>query len=248
MFLRKRKLVGIALGVGAIAIGAWALRASGMMPEFDRESLLAFRGRIRNLGLWGPIVYIGLCALAAVFFAPSIPFILPAAFFGVILGTLYASLGLTLGACLSFLAARYAARPLVERRAARDPLFRKIDEGVRREGWRMIMITRMVPIFPFNVQNYAYGLTGIGFWIYALVSWLCMLPAIVAWVFVGGSLITGRGSIGLTLLYLAVGATGFVLLSYLPRLLQRKYRVRNGLPDEEQKKGPDTDNNRCRDR
>ncbi|MBU1693220.1 MAG: TVP38/TMEM64 family protein [Verrucomicrobia bacterium] len=208
-----------------VAGGAVWLRVSGLCPEFNRESVLAFRAYIRGLGLWGPAAYIGLCILASLFFAPSIPFILPAAFFGVVKGTLYASIGLTIGASLSFLAARHTMRPLVERRIRGSKLFQRIDEGVRRDGWHMVMITRLVPVFPFNVQNYAYGLTGIGFWTYTLVSWVSMLPAIVTYVFVGGSLITGRGDIGRTLLYLFVGATGFALLVFLPRYVKRKYHV-----------------------
>ena len=145
--------------------------------------------------------------------------------------------GLTLGASVSFLAARYAVRPFVEHRAQNDPLFRKIDEGVRREGWRMVMITRMIPIFPFNVQNYAYGLTGIGFWTYALVFWVSRLPAIVTYVFVGDSLITGRGDIARAILYLFVGATGFVLLVYLPRYVKRKFNAPSSVLAANEKSG-----------
>lgn len=222
---RRKKLAALFVLVLLVAAGAWLLRRSGLCPEFSRESVLAFRRYIRGLGLWGPAAYIGLCILASLFFAPSIPFILPAAFFGVIKGTLYASIGLTVGAALSFLASRHAMRPLVERRIRASRLFHRIDQGVRRDGWHMVMITRMVPVFPFNVQNYAYGLTGIGFWTYTLVSWISMLPAIATYVFVGGSLITGRGDITRTILYLSAGATGFALLIYLPRLVKRRFHV-----------------------
>lgn len=220
---RQKKMSVLLLLVLLITAGAIILRRSGIGPEINRESILAFQERIRNMGLWGPVAYMGLCVVSAVFFAPSIPFILPAALFGVIRGTLYASIGLTVGASLSFLAARHTLRPLIERRIRNSRFFNRIDEGVRRDGWHMVMITRMVPIFPFNVQNYAYGLTGIGFWTYSLVSWVCMLPAIIAYVFVGASLISGRGDIQRTILYLAVGATAFALLIYLPRYVKRKY-------------------------
>mgnify|MGYP003591036665 CR=1 FL=1 len=235
---RKKKLILLAAAVLAVAVGAWMLRRSGICPEFSREGVLAFRREIRALGFWGPAAYIGICVLASLFFAPSIPFILPAAFFGIVKGTLYASAGLTLGAALSFLAARHTLRPLIERRIRASRLFHRIDQGVRQNGWHMVMITRLVPIFPFNVQNYAYGLTGIGFWTYTLVSGACMLPAIATYVFIGGSLISGRGDIARTLLCLGLGATGLALLLCLPRLVKRGFRVPASALRDEEKKAP----------
>jgi uncharacterized membrane protein YdjX (TVP38/TMEM64 family) len=100
-------------------------------------------------------------------------------------------------------------------------MFQKIDDGVKRESWRMIMFTRLVPVFPFNIQNFAYGLTGVHFWTFVMVSGICMLPVIAAYVFAGGSLISGQGNAKKTLSYLAVGGVLFVLISFLPKLIRK---------------------------
>jgi uncharacterized membrane protein YdjX (TVP38/TMEM64 family) len=100
--------------------------------------------------------------------------------------------------------------------------FRKIDDGVERQGWRMLMITRLVPIFPFNLQNYAYGLTKIRFPTYVLVSWICMLPGTAAYVQLGGALVSGKGNLGKTLLYLALAGVLIVLVSLIPNLIRKR--------------------------
>lgn len=110
-------------------------------------------------------------------------------------------------------------------------MFQKIDEGVKHEGWRMVMFTRLVPVFPYNIQNFAYGLTGIPLWIFAVVSGICMLPAIAAYVFAGGALISGQGDVKKTLGYLAIGGVLFVLLSFLPRWI-KKWSGASAVADE----------------
>jgi uncharacterized membrane protein YdjX (TVP38/TMEM64 family) len=78
----------------------------------------------------------------------------------------------------------------------------------------MVMITRLVPVFPFNLQNYAYGLTDIPLKTYALVTLPCMLPATIAFNFAAGSVRTG--DFGKTLWYLGIAAVFFVALSCIP--------------------------------
>jgi hypothetical protein len=91
------------------------------------------------------------------------------------------------------------------------------------------MLTRLVPIFPFNLQNYAYGLTRIRFWPYLITSSICILPATAAFTFAGGALSEGRGDVKRTLLYLAIAGVLLVLVSLIPRLLQRKSALAGGL-------------------
>ncbi len=88
-----------------------------------------------------------------------------------------------------------------------------------------MLLTRLVPIFPFNLQNYAYGITRIGFWPYLITSSLCILPGSAAFTFAGGALSEGRGDVKRTLFYLGIAGVLLVLISLIPRLLQRKSRL-----------------------
>jgi uncharacterized membrane protein YdjX (TVP38/TMEM64 family) len=125
------------------------------------------------------------------------------------------------GATLAFLVARYVARGMVENWVAGSAQFKKIDEGVERQGWRILMITRLVPAFPFNLQNFAYGLTRISLPVYAAVSWVCMLPGTIAFSFAGGSL-TGGGDMTKTFMMLGVAAVFFVFISLIPGWIKKR--------------------------
>jgi len=228
-----------AILVGVIVLVIVLLRVTGVTDYFSRENIGKLEAAIEALGLWAPLVYMVLYIAACLFFIPGLPITIIAGVFGAIEGTIYVSIGSTIGASLAFLVARYAMRPMVAQWAENNPTFRRIDNGVKEHGWRMVMITRLVPIFPFNLQNYAYGLTKVPFWTYVLVSWICMLPGTIAYVFAGGSIISGKGDIRKTLGYLAVAAIFFVLLSFLPRLIKKKYQVEpvagnNGVKEEVQ--------------
>ena len=113
---------------------------------------------------------------------------------------------------------------LVEGWVARSPRLRAIDRAVAEHGWRILMITRLVPLFPYNLQNYAYGLTPMPFWPYVAITWVCMLPATAAYTLAGGALSGGRdGRRAVT--YLGAAAALLVLISLLPGWLGRRSRV-----------------------
>ncbi len=131
------------------------------------------------------LVYIAAC----VFMLPGSVLTLGAGFlFGVIWGTITVSVGSTLGACAAFLVGRTVARGWVERRVAGNPKFTAIDDAVGREGFKIVLLVRLSPIFPFNLQNYGFGLTKVGFWKYALASWAGMIPGTVMYVYFGAGL------------------------------------------------------------
>jgi len=202
-----------------------ALRALGVTEYFSKENIGQLKSQVERMGVWGPLAYIGVYILACVFFVPGLAITLVAGIFGAVKGTILVSIASTIGASVCFLIARYAMRPMVEGWAVKNPVFQKIDDGVEQQGWRMVMITRLVPLFPFNLQNYAYGLTKVKFSTSVLVSWICMLPATIAYVFASGSIIEGEGDIKKTLTYLAIAAVFFVALSFLPGLIRRKFKV-----------------------
>jgi uncharacterized membrane protein YdjX (TVP38/TMEM64 family) len=100
---------------------------------------------------------------------------------------IYAITGATIGATASFLIARYLVRDWVARRIAGTRMA-ALYERAEREGWKLVAVTRLIPLFPFNLLNYAFGITAIPLWHYVVTSLVCMLPACVAYVVFGSSL------------------------------------------------------------
>ncbi len=121
-------------------------------------------------------------------FVPAWPLTVGAgAAYGVVAGTALVSISSVTGAALAFLLARSLLRRQVERWVAGNLRFAAIDQAVGRQGWRIVALTRLSPVFPFNLLNYAYGLTAIGFGPYVLASWLAMLPGTLLYVYLGAA-------------------------------------------------------------
>jgi hypothetical protein len=122
----------------------------------------SFEVWIKRLGIWGPLVYGLIYVAAVVALAPASALTLAAgALFGLVVGTVTASLASTTGAALAFLIARYLARDAVARKLGGDPRFEAVDRAIARNGWIIVALLRLSPVIPFNLQNYVYGLTGI---------------------------------------------------------------------------------------
>jgi uncharacterized membrane protein YdjX (TVP38/TMEM64 family) len=151
-------------------------------PALLREAL----DRVRDLGPWGPAIFVVVYVLATVLLLPAVVLTLGAgALFGIVTGAVAVSIGATLGATAAFLVARYLARERVARRLEGYPALRAIDAAVAREGWKIVGLTRLSPAFPFILLNYAYGLSRVSLRDYVLASWIGMLPGIVTYVYLG---------------------------------------------------------------
>jgi uncharacterized membrane protein YdjX (TVP38/TMEM64 family) len=151
-----------------------------------RENLDRLNAVIKNLGPWGMIVFGVIYVIATVLLVPGAAITLAAGFiFGLLWGTITASVASTTGAALAFLVARYLARDRVEIMAKNHPRFAAVDRAVRQGGWKFVGLLRLSPAIPFNLQNYLYGLTGIRFWPYVLTSWIAMLPGTFMYVYLG---------------------------------------------------------------
>lgn len=204
-------VVGLA-GIGVGVVAAWHLGVFELFRAADLDHLDAW---FDSLGWWAPVVFVLLWVAATVFFLPGVVLTIAGGLvFGALWGAVWTTIGANLGAAAAFLIGRYAARGMVERMVEKNERLQKIDDGVRRHGWRMLMITRLVPVFPFNVQNYLYGLTDIPLRTYVAVTLPCMVPATLAYSFAAGSVRTG--DLGRTLQYLGIAAVFFVLLSLIP--------------------------------
>lgn len=184
-------LVCAALGVAALL----AVLRSSQAQDLLRRSL----DWVAALGPAGVAAFILIYILACVFMIPGSILTLGAGVvFGVVKGTAIVSAASTLGATAAFLTGRYLARARVAHLIEGNVRFRAIDRAVEREGWKIVGLTRLSPIFPFNLLNYVYGITGVSLRDYFFASWIGMLPATVMYVYLGslaGSLATlGRQS------------------------------------------------------
>lgn len=142
--------------------------------------------QIASLGPTGYLVFSAVYVLACVLLIPGSILTLGAgAIYGVIGGSILTSLSSTVGATAAFLAGRYLARDWVVRKTAGSPTFTAIDHAVGREGWKIVGLTRLSPVFPFALLNYAYGLTRVNLRHYVLASWIGMLPGTVMYVYLG---------------------------------------------------------------
>ena len=175
------KIASLVLIVAALMV------AARMLPL--AEWLKVFKG----LGPAGLLIYSLVYALAAVLLLPgSILTLAAGAAFGLLSGFGSVLLGATAGAALAFLVSRHLARGRVESWIETKPRFVAVDKAVAKEGWRIVFLTRLSPIFPFNFQNYAYGFTKISFWHYTLASLVGMIPGAFMYVYIGS---LGRSSL-----------------------------------------------------
>ncbi len=166
----------------AIAAGLFLAARFLHVPRLLRLVL----GWVARLGPWGPVTFIGIYIAAAVFFIPASVLTLGAgALFGVVWGSLYVSIGSTLGATCAFLVGRYLARRAIARKIEGNERFAAIDRAVAGEGWKIVGLTRLSPVFPFTLLNYAFGLTRVSLRDYVLASWIGMMPGTLMYVYVG---------------------------------------------------------------
>ncbi|MBA3498264.1 MAG: TVP38/TMEM64 family protein [Gemmatimonadota bacterium] len=168
----------VLLGLAGVAVLVIAGRKAGAL-------IPAFSAWVDGLGVWGPVVFVAGYAIAAVAFVPGSLLTLAAgAIFGLGKGTALVLVAATLGASAAFLVSRYLARGFVERRLAGNERFAAIDRAIGTQGRRIVFLLRLSPVFPFNLLNYALGLTRVRFADY-LVASIGMLPGTLLYVYYG---------------------------------------------------------------
>ena len=186
----------------------------------DRLDAAALQQWVQQAGTAGPLLFMAIYAIGTVLFLPgSVLTLAGGALFGPVLGTFYNLTGATIGAVLAFLIARYLASDWVEQKTGGR--LKRLKEGVEKEGWRFVAFVRLVPLFPFNLLNYALGLTRIRLPHYLIATYLCMLPGAIAYTYLGyagrEAVAGGESLIQKALLALALLA----LVAFLPRLIAR---------------------------
>src|SRR6266404_4657171 len=221
------KILLIGVGVIAILYGAHRIGAGPWLTNA--------LDWIRGLGALAPVAFIAIYIVACVAFLPgSILTIGAGVIFGVVRGSIYVSIAATLGATAAFLVGRYFARDWVARKLEGNAKFKAIDEAVGREGWKIVLLTRLSPVFPFNLLNYAYGLTRVTLRDYVFASWMGMIPGTILYVYIGsisGDLAragTASGGGARTPAGWALDAVGFIatvaVVVYVTRIGSRALR------------------------
>jgi len=184
----------------------------------DQLSAEALQLWLQDAGAAAPVLFMIVYAVGTIFFLPgSLVTLLGGALFGPYWGTFYNLTAATIGAMLSFLIARYLAADWVSKKAGGK--MKQLIAGVEHEGWRFVAFTRLVPLFPFNLLNYALGLTRISFSQYSIATYICMLPGAIAYTYLGyagkEALAGGEGMVQKIMLAIALLA----IVGFLPRLI-----------------------------
>ena len=137
-------------------------------------------------GSFGVIVFILIYIAATILFIPGSALTLGAgAIYGIVYGTIIVSIASVIGATLAFLIGRYLAREIIAKKIESNKRFEKIDSAVAKEGWKIVFLTRLSPIFPFNLLNYSFGLTKVKLKDYFFASWIGMIPGTILYVYLG---------------------------------------------------------------
>jgi uncharacterized membrane protein YdjX (TVP38/TMEM64 family) len=171
-----------------LALAGAVVAAFVLLPI--KSYLADFVEWVRNLGWWGPLVF-GLVYAVAGLAIPGSLLTLGAGFaFGVVRGTIVVSASSVTTAVVAFWLGRTLFRDWIEARVAANPKFRAIDQAVAENGFKIVLLTRLSPVFPFTLLNYTFGLTKVRFRDYLLASWIGMLPGTILYVYLGSTVRT----------------------------------------------------------
>jgi uncharacterized membrane protein YdjX (TVP38/TMEM64 family) len=176
--MRRLRLLIFLLVLVALVFAAWQLPLERLMT--DLQAWVADNPR------WSFLALAGFIAVGILLMLPaSLLMMLSGFLFGIAKGfaavwlaTLFASTG-------AFLLARTFARPMVERRIARKASFGIIDKAIRRKGFFVVLLTRLILVLPFPALNYTHGLTDVRLRDYVLGTMIGMVPAILLFVYLG---------------------------------------------------------------
>lgn len=208
-----------------LVIAILTVRFTDLTRFLEQETLRQF---IQNCGAFAPVIYMLIYTFTPALFLPGLPITIAGGIlFGPFWGVVYAITGATMGACVAFLISRYLARQWIEEKLT-SPRWRHLDESVEQNGWKVVAFTRLIPLFPFNLLNYAFGLTKVNFFHYAITSFFCMLPACVAYVVFSSSLpdlIKGEVS------PMFIAGIGMILSVSLIPVFYRRYKAQKETKD-----------------
>lgn len=156
--------------------------------DFSKITVESFKEKIDSLGIWGPVVYIVLYIVRPLVLFPAAVFSASAGAIWGLKGLIYLLIGANLSAITEFLIARHLARSMVERIV--QGKFSGIDQSIEKNGFVTVLLIRLIPNVPWDIQNLALGLTKVRFRDYALATFVGILPGSFALVYFGSSFIS----------------------------------------------------------
>jgi uncharacterized membrane protein YdjX (TVP38/TMEM64 family) len=213
-------LLGLLLVLG---IAVWVFQLQDYVEETYLRQLVA------SFGIWGPIIFLIIWTIAPALLLPGLPITLAGGvLFGPFWGVVYTIIGATAGASLAFLVARYLAREWVAHKLSGTKL-KSLDDKVAQHGWKVVAFTRVVPVFPYFLVNYAFGLTRITLGAFAVATFFGMIPLTIAFVYFAShilDLFKGNLSPGLIIGVVLVGLAGLIPVVY------KRIKARQGEPLE----------------
>ncbi len=188
----------------------------------DADNLMFLKETVEEHFLWALCIYIVLTIIGCVVLAlPGITFAVAAGIlFGPFMGIFACLIATTLGAMLAFLVGRFFLKESVKPMLEKNRLLKRLlfsEDG--KSDMIILMITRMVPLFPYNLQNFAYGITDIGFWKYSIFTFIFMLPG-VSFFTIGSAGLTAEGD---KWKYFLTAGILAVLVTAAGILIQRKF-------------------------
>ena len=191
-----------------------------ILNDIDR-----FRDLLLSYGNLGYVIYVLAYMISSVLMVPAfIVTITSGIVFGPFMGAFIAWIGAVLGSSLAFLTSRYIARDLAVKLFKNKEAFQKIEEGVSKNGKDFLIFTRLVPAFPYNAQNYAYGITNIKFKDYFIVSSIAMIPMCVMYAYMASEIAANGVTIKLFWILIVSGLVLF-FLSQVPKIYAKRKNI-----------------------
>lgn len=204
--MSENKSVPWNLIIGAVVVaalfGAWfLLPVNDWLKEFSKW--------IEGLGVWGYVLFVGVYILACVMLAPGTPLTIAAGLaFGLGWGFVVVVIGATIGSALAFVLARYVVRDKVKGMLKGKPKFAAVEQAISEGGWKVVLLLRLSPLFPFNLQNYFFGVTEVKFWQFVAATFVGIMPGCLLYLYIGaaGHALSGSGGKWGTLQWIFFGA------------------------------------------
>ncbi|MFC6170418.1 TVP38/TMEM64 family protein [Loigolactobacillus jiayinensis] len=215
----KKVILFVCLLIGGVLI----FRFTGLSTQM--QNVPAMQAWFQQQGLIGYAVFVLLCIATAVFMLPgSLLAVIAGVAFGGFLGGCLTVIGSTIGASLSFLLGRTLLKDAIINKYGAQPVFKKVTQGVADNGLAFLILTRLVPIFPYALQSYAYALTPMRFWQFSLISGITMLPACFIYAYLASDILTQGITWALSIKFTILGILLF-LLAYIPKQIARRKKM-----------------------